>query len=126
MTKQLRQISIRARLLALAAVAATALQGLSGLRLASQWKQSTLTRSLLDGTLTGERRLAQAQSALGNTRRFEKDLFFNLANDDDFKRYRASWAKSVTGVLARIDEAAPLLDDSDKPALDRLRSGIAG
>jgi methyl-accepting chemotaxis protein len=122
----LLKLNVRGRLLALALFAVAALLMLTAMQALTVWRQGQTLDALVDGALAGERRLAQAQAALGNTRRFEKDMFLNMASAESIKHYEASWSKSVASVVTRIDEAAPLLSSADKPELDKLRAGLAG
>jgi methyl-accepting chemotaxis protein len=126
MNELLCRTSVRARLLWLAGLAAAALLGLTAMQVFTLNVVGNVSDKLVDGPLAGQRRLAEAQAAVGNARRFEKDLFLNIGDPAALLRYQASWTKSVQEVVERLDLAAPLLEPADKPGIERLRAGVAG
>jgi len=126
MNQYLRSISVKTRLFWLAGLAALALLALTGVQVFMVEQINRQTAALMDGPLAGAQALAQAGVSVGNSRRYEKDLFLNIADAKAVAKYQKSWADAVDSVAQRLDRAAPLLGSEDAAALARLREGVAG
>jgi len=117
--------SVRGRVLALAVAACAALV----LVLGAQWVLNQQSRvrqlALVDGAMAGAEALLHAQAAVGNARRYEKDLFLNIAKPAAVAKYRQQWSETLVVVHRRIEEASRLLSPAEQPAVAQLKQGIA-
>jgi methyl-accepting chemotaxis protein len=68
--------------------------------------------------------LGDIRSAVGNTRRFEKDLFLNLADDEALTRYVKSWKEQLALARSSMVEIKPLLQPTEQAALQRMEAGL--
>ena len=63
------------------------------------------------------RTLGDARSAIGNMRRFEKDMFLNLANETELERYHQSWKAQVASTLEMLRSMEPQMEEAEQQAL---------
>lgn len=119
-------MTIRGRLLLLAAVSSVALLAIALAMMAALNSVANRHASLLDGELFAQRALDAAQAGIGNTRRYEKDLFLNIADAKRVAQYIGQWRKSLDAVEEQLSTAYPLLSAGEKELVDRLRGGLAG
>ncbi|MES2716703.1 MAG: methyl-accepting chemotaxis protein [Pseudomonadota bacterium] len=113
-TALMRRLSIRLRMqgaiaMVLGLLLAVGAAGLHGLR-----QLDAIGQGFVTGTHANTVRLAELRSALGDVRRFEKDVLINYDNAAEVTAYTAKWQKAVeaavtsAGVLAtsvHADEA---------------------
>src|SRR5574343_1010101 len=131
---KLSDYTIKARLLALAAlaVAAMLLVGLQGLRSLAQSKAEFV--HYVDNGVESLTQLAGVRAGVGNLRRYEKDLLINLPDAKAVERYRRDWNTTFDDVSARLDKIAALdvpteirrIPAEMKQALQDYRAGFAG
>src|SRR5574343_744217 len=95
---KLSDYTIKARLLALAAlaVAAMLLVGLQGLRSLAQSKAEFV--HYVDNGVESLTQLAGIRAGVGNLRRYEKDLIINLADAKAVDKYRKEWLETYDKV----------------------------
>jgi methyl-accepting chemotaxis protein len=131
---RLSDYTIKARLLALAAlaVAAMLLVGLQGLRSLAQSKAEFV--HYVDNGVESLTQLAGIRAGVGNLRRYEKDLLINLAEAKAVERYRKEWGETFADVSSRLDRIGKLDLPPDirrmpgelNKALQDYRVGFAG
>ena len=121
----LTSILIRTRLLLLLAAMSAVAVGL-GLYGALQLSRETeRADAALQSNLSAVRTLGEMRPGVGNARRYEKDMFLNLGNEEHTERYRQLWAKENEGFMQRLDATQGGLLAQQRDALDALRTGIA-
>ena len=118
--------SVRARLTLLAGLASLAVLAATALGAAALHFSSQRSAMLVDKPLMGAQALAQAKAALGNARRFEKDLLINLDDASEVQKYEKSWTQAISEATAKVGQAAAALGDSEKASFERLSVGLAG
>jgi len=116
----LRDFTIRARLLLLGALAIITIvaMGLMGV-----WSLNQAERSFArfaGSDLASLADLAELRGGVGNLRRFEKDMFINVANAASVKKYRADWQAASDKVDQSIQHLQGL------PLSSELRATLAG
>jgi methyl-accepting chemotaxis protein len=70
------------------------------------------------------RTLGDARSAIGNMRRFEKDMFLNLANETELERYHQSWKAQVASTLEMLRSMEPQMEEAEQQALQTMVTSI--
>src|SRR5574343_1849907 len=105
---KLSDYTIKARLLALAAlaVAAMLLVGLQGLRSLAQSKAEFV--HYVDNAVEALTQVAGVRAGVGNLRRYEKDLLINLADAKAVERYRQEWGETFGSVDTNLGKIAQL------------------
>lgn len=119
-------MTIRGRLLLLASACSLALVVVALGLMAALDNTIARNEGLLDGELAAQRALGAAQAGIGNTRRFEKDLFLNIEDPKRVAQYIQQWRTSLDAVEAQLATAYVLLSPEEKAAVDRLRAGLTG
>ena len=101
-----RRFTIRSRMLATIGLmcAVLLLLGAVGLRGLSQ--MDAIGQDFVLKTHADTNALAELRTALGNVRRFEKDLLINYDSEDEQKAYKAKWDKAMTEARARAKALA--------------------
>ena len=119
-------VSVRARLTLLAGLASLAVLAATALGATALHFSSQRGSLVVDKPLAGAQALAQAKAALGNARRYEKDLLINLDDAAEVQKYEKSWTHAVEEATAKVALANAALGDSEKASFERLISGLAG
>ncbi|WP_293501777.1 methyl-accepting chemotaxis protein [Roseateles sp.] len=129
---RLSDFTIKARLLALAALAVFAMLvvGMQGLRSLAQSKAEFV--HYVDNDVESLTQLAGIRAGVGNLRRYEKDLLINLADAKAVERYRKDWNQTFDKVSASLGRIAALdvpsdvkrMPDELQRALQDYRSGF--
>lgn len=131
---KLSDFTIKARLLALAALAVLGMLvvGIQGLRSLSQSNAEFAHYVVND--VEALTQLAGIRAGVGNLRRYEKDLLINLADAKAVERYRKDWTATFDKVATSLDRIAKLDMPADvqrmpaelQKALQDYRSGFGG
>jgi methyl-accepting chemotaxis protein len=134
MAMKLSDFTIKARLLALAALAVVAMLvvGLQGLRSLAQSKAEFV--HYVDNDVESLAQLAGVRAGVGNLRRYEKDLLINLADAKAVERYRKDWNETFDKVATSLNRIAQLDVPADvkrmpaelQRALQDYRGGFGG
>jgi methyl-accepting chemotaxis protein len=119
-------MTIRSRLVLLSSLSCAALLAVALGMMGALNSVANRNARLLDGELVAQRALDAAQSGIGNTRRYEKDLFLNISDPKRVAQYMDQWRKALDGAEANLATAFPLLSVEEKATVDRLRGGLAG
>jgi methyl-accepting chemotaxis protein len=123
---KLNLLSVRTKLMLLVSLAVLALVGLSGMQMQALHATTVGQAALLDHEIAAERHLLAAQSALGNSRRYEKSMLLNAGDTVQAGAYRERWNETLQAMTGQLDQAAPLLARGEAAMVARLRAGLAG
>ena len=131
---RLSDFTIKARLLALAAlaVAGMLIVGVQGLLSLAQAREEFV--HYVDNDVESLTQLAGVRAGVGNLRRYEKDLLINLADPKAIEKYRKDWESTFDKVrksldaIAKLDLPPDLRKDPEllQKALQDYRTGFAG
>lgn len=119
------QISVKAKLALLLVISSLGIVGIS----LTGWyslRNAVATSEALVATEVGAvRALGDIRSGVGNTRRYEKDLFLNLADEEALTRYMKSWKEQLALTRSSMEDIKNLLQPAEQAALLRMETGLA-
>jgi methyl-accepting chemotaxis protein len=124
--KWMNHISVKAKLALLLLISSLGIVGIAVSGWLSLRSAVATSQSLIQTEVGAVRALGEIRSGVGNTRRFEKDLFLNLADEEAFARYIDSWAKQLADTRQSMNVIHPLLQQAEQDALVRMEAGLAG
>lgn len=84
------------------------------------------SQALVETEVGAVRTLGEIRSAVGNMRRFEKDLFLNLADEEALLRYEKSWKEQIVSTRKSMADIKPTLETTEQEALMRMETGLSG
>jgi methyl-accepting chemotaxis protein len=120
----LSHLSVRAKLGLLIGVFSLGIVAVAALALLALGQAVSASRSLVDTEMASMRTLGDMRSAVGNMRRYEKDMFLNLAYEDQLARYRDSWLKEIGKARQTLEQLGPRLDAAQQADVDKMQTAI--
>jgi methyl-accepting chemotaxis protein len=102
----LRRFDIRTRMLGAIAMVLALLALLGGAGLWSLSRMAGLSERFVHGTHADAVRLAALHNALGDVRRYEKDLIINYEKADQVSAYKAKWLVAIDSVRQQAQKLA--------------------
>lgn len=120
----LARFQIRTRLFGLLFFSTAALVALG---LFSAWTiqvGASLATTFIDVEFASVQSLSEVRSAVGNARRFEKDLFLNMGDEAATDNYAKLWTAEVAAIGASIAHARTVTQPSESGLLDTLQAGV--
>ena len=124
--KWMNHISVKAKLALLLLISSLGIVVIAVSGWVSLRSAVATSQSLIQTEVGAVRALGDIRSGVGNTRRFEKDLFLNLADEEAFTRYIDSCGKQLTDTRQSMNIIHPLLQPAEQDALVRMEAGLAG
>jgi methyl-accepting chemotaxis protein len=115
---------IRFRLLLLLALAAMLLITLGGFSVWTIRATSSQAAAFIDGEFESVNALSDVRAAVGNARRFEKDVFLNMGDEAETERYTKSWSGEIVKVREAINHANTVVIPEEAALLKSLQSGL--
>ncbi len=116
--------SIRIRLLILLAFSVIALLALG---LFSAWTIQVgagQAAGFIDVEFESVRALSTVRSAMGNARRYEKDLFLNMGDEKETERYTALWLSELKNIRVALAQARSVVQPSEAAFLDTMQHAV--
>jgi len=120
----LSHLSVRAKLGLLIGVFSLGIVAVAALALLALGQAVSASRSLVDTEMASVRTLGDMRSAVGNMRRYEKDMFLNLAYEDELTRYRESWLKEIGKARQTLEQLGPRLDAAQQADVSKMQTAI--
>ncbi|MFT5934651.1 MAG: methyl-accepting chemotaxis protein [Hydrogenophaga sp.] len=117
-------VSVRHKLLLLCALFAT---GLLTLALITVWAlrdSSQQVQQLVQTELAASSLLGDVRGNLGNMRRYEKDLFLNLADEQELQRHHSAWQAAVAVTVTKLGELNALVGSAAQVEIQKMADGI--
>jgi methyl-accepting chemotaxis protein len=120
----LANLRIRSRLLLLLAFTGLALLGLGAFSIVTIDSGSAQATAFIDAEFESVRALSDVRSAVGNARRYEKDLFLNMGDEKETERYTKSWTEEVARIRTAIENAKKVTHPTEAALLESMQKGI--
>ena len=115
---------IRSRLLILLVFAVLAMAALG---IFSAWTIQTGSNqatAFIDTEFESVRTLSDVRAAVGNARRYEKDLFLNMGAEEETERYTKLWKGEVAQIRTAIEHAKSVTLPAEVEMLQTMQRGI--
>ena len=126
LTLALRRFTIRTRMLGAIAMVIALLVGVGGAGLWGLGRVSASNERFITRTHADTVVLAELRTAMGDLRRYEKDLLINYDSAAQQAVYRPKWQGAVDTVRARARQLATAGSPAQHDAATRIDSGLAG
>jgi methyl-accepting chemotaxis protein len=120
----LARLRIRSRLLLLLVLSVLALVALGGFSSLTIKVEADRATDFIDTEFESVRALSDVRAAIGNTRRFEKDIFLTMGDEKDTERYTALWKAELHQVDQTIARTRSLAQPAEQALLDQMRKGF--
>ena len=82
------------------------------------------SRTLATEDVASVQLLGEIRAGVGNLRRFEKDLFLNLADEKEFERYRGQWQALIAGMSGKLQSWSQDLTPAERSRVETMQSAI--
>ena len=116
----LARLRIRSRLLLLLAFSVVALLALGIFSATTIQVEAARATAFIDSEFESERTLSEVRAAVGSARRFEKDIFLTMGNEQDTERYTALWNAEVSNIDQSIARSQSLAQPAERALLDTM------
>jgi len=124
--KWIEKFSIRNRLGVLLVFSALSLCVLGGFSSWTILRVATQSTSFIDHEFEAVRVVGEVQTAIGNARRFEKDVLLNMGDDLATLRFTKLWAIEIAKVKEGLANLVPLSQSDEAPSIAAMGKGIDG
>jgi methyl-accepting chemotaxis protein len=122
--KWIEKVSIRNRLGVLLVFSALSLCLLGGFSSWTILRMSTQATGFIDHEFEAVRVVGDVQTAIGNARRFEKDVLLNMGDDSATTRFTKLWVSEITKVREGLATLGPLSQPDEVPAIVSMGAGV--
>ena len=120
----LSRISVSAKLGAFGAVFSLGMLLVAGMGFWGLDQAVSAGSTMMDRELRSVQLLGDTRSAVGNARRFEKDLFLNLADEEKRLSYLKSWGAELDELATTLEQLHPLLDGPEQVAAGEMGTAV--
>ncbi len=115
---------IRSRLLLLLGFSVLALGLVGGFSAWTMQREADRATAFIDTEFESVRALADVQAAIGNARRYEKDILLTMGDEQDTERTTALWKSEVEAVGQTIARTRALAAPGERMLLDQMQQGM--
>ena len=120
----LAKLRIQSRLLLLLVFSVLALVALGAFSAITIKTEADRATAFIDGEFEAARTLSDVRAAIGNARRFEKDIFLTMGDEKDTERFTGLWKAEVVHIREAIAQSVALATPSEAAMLETLLAGI--
>jgi len=122
--KWIEKFSIRNRLSGLLVFSALSLCVLGGYSSWTIQRVSTQAAGFIDHEFEAVRVVGEVETAIGNARRFEKDVLLTMGDDPATQRFTKLWATEIAKVREGLSILGPLSQPDEAPAIAAMDKGV--
>jgi len=122
--KWIERVSIRNRLGVLLVFSALSLCLLGGYSCWTILRMANQATGFIDHEFEAVRVMGDVQTAIGNARRFEKDVLLNMGDDLATTRFTKLWTAEIALVRQGLASLGPLSQADEAPAIATMGQGI--
>ncbi|QTN28434.1 HAMP domain-containing protein [Rhodoferax sp. AJA081-3] len=119
-------IRIRSRLLLLLAFSLAALLALGAFSSLTIQRETDRATAFIDGEFEAVQAVSEVRAAIGNARRYEKDVFLNMGDEKETLRYTDLWKAEIAVIRGAITRGLTLASPSEAAMLEGMLKGIDG
>ena len=120
----LSRISVVAKLTTIVGIALVALAAIAVNGLLSLYQAEQTATELMDQELAAVQRLGEARASVGNMRRYEKDMFLNMGDENAVEDYLKRWRNEVEDGATLMQASAALLAEPQRLQVDIMLAGL--
>ncbi len=120
----MRSFSIRTRMLGAIGIVLVLLCAIGAAGLHGMSRMERVTVHFADTITAGAAELGELRSAMGNLRRYEKDMIINYETTDKVVAYHEDWRKTLAHTLALIDGLKARVSGPTADLLVQLREQV--
>ncbi len=120
----LTKLRIQSRLLFLLVFSVLALVALGAFSAITIKTEADRATTFIDREFESVRTLSDVRAAIGNARRFEKDIFLTMGDEKDTERFTGLWKAEVVHIREAIAQSVALATPSEAAMLETLLAGI--
>ncbi len=122
----MRQFSIRTRMIGAIGIVLALLMVVGSVGLFGMQSMRGQTQEFLEKSATRGQRVGALHGAMGEIRRYEKDMIINYEKPEAVKQAHAAWDKSRKAAAEHLDAVAALSPDEDKAVLQQIKASLDG
>ncbi|WP_279761471.1 methyl-accepting chemotaxis protein [Mitsuaria sp. GD03876] len=120
----MRQFSIRTRMIGAIAIVLALLMVVGSVGLFGMQSMRGQTQEFLEKSATRGQRVGALHGAMGDIRRYEKDMIINYEKPEVVKAAHGQWDASRKAAAASLDEVAALSPEDDKAVLMQIKAAL--
>ncbi len=122
----LASFRIRSRLLLLLVFSVLALVLLGAFSSWTITREAARATNFIDLEFTSVQALSEVRAAVGNARRYEKDIFLTMGDEKETAHYEQLWRGELDKVRASVKRAQAVLGPNEVAQLQTMRRGLDG
>jgi len=126
MQQLMRKFSIRFRMIGAIGVVLSLLVFVGSIGLFGMHVLSGQSRQFIENSMAEANEMGQLIGAMGDMRRYEKDMIINYEKPEEVKKYRALWDKARASFTSTTKKMLEGEEDIDNPILRKLEPLIKG
>jgi methyl-accepting chemotaxis protein len=120
----MRQFSIRTRMIGAIGIVLALLMVVGSVGLFGMQSMRGQTQEFLEKSATRGQRVGALHGAMGEIRRYEKDMIINYEKPEVVKQAHAAWDKSRKAAAEHLDAVAALSPEDDKAVLMQIKASL--
>ncbi|PIM53211.1 methyl-accepting chemotaxis protein [Roseateles chitinivorans] len=120
----MRQFSIRTRMIGAIGIVLALLMVVGSVGLFGMQSMRGQTQEFLEKSATRGQRVGALHGAMGEIRRYEKDMIINYEKPEVVKQAHAAWDKSRKAAAEHLDAIAALSPEDDKAVLLQIKASL--
>jgi hypothetical protein len=120
----LRGFTIRLRMLGAIAMVLALLAGVGAAGMTGLLRMQAVNHTLAEGIVPEASLMAELRTAMGNIRRYEKDMILSYENQAEVDRYHGLWQATLQQADTLLVELQPLASAEDLALIERIQTHL--